>query len=46
MKFVRSCWSNWRDPALGDVLHYTISPLFGWLTMPLTKRLMLARALI
>ena len=31
-------------PFLGDVLRYTISPLFGWLTMPLTKRLMFAPA--
>ena len=31
-------------PLLGDVLRYTISPLFGWLTMPLTKRLMFAPA--
>jgi pimeloyl-ACP methyl ester carboxylesterase len=29
-------------PLLGDVLRYTISPLFGWLTMPLTKRMMFA----
>ena len=29
-------------PILGDVLRYTISPLFGWLTMPLTKRIMFA----
>jgi len=31
-------------PLLGDVLRYTISPLFGWLMMPLTKRLMFAPA--
>src|SRR6185295_18207733 len=31
-------------PFLGDVLRYTISPLFGWLTIPLTKRLMFAPA--
>ena len=31
-------------PVLGDILRYTISPLFGWLTMPLTKRLMFAPA--
>jgi pimeloyl-ACP methyl ester carboxylesterase len=31
-------------PVLGDVLRYTISPLFGWLTMPLTKRAMFAPA--
>jgi pimeloyl-ACP methyl ester carboxylesterase len=29
-------------PIVGDVLRYTISPLFGWLTMPLTKRMMFA----
>ena len=29
-------------PVLGDVLRYTISPVVGWLTMPLTKRLMFA----
>jgi pimeloyl-ACP methyl ester carboxylesterase len=29
-------------PVLGDILRYTISPLFGWLTMPLTKRAMFA----
>ena len=33
-------------PVLGDVLRYTISPLFGWLTMPLTKRIMFAPASI
>lgn len=31
-------------PLLGDILRYTISPLFGWLTMPLTKRIMFAPA--
>jgi pimeloyl-ACP methyl ester carboxylesterase len=31
-------------PLLGDILRYTISPLFGWLAMPLTKRLMFAPA--
>lgn len=31
-------------PLLGDVLRYTISPLFGWLTMSLTKRIMFAPA--
>jgi pimeloyl-ACP methyl ester carboxylesterase len=31
-------------PVLGDILRYTISPLFGWLTMPLTKHLMFAPA--
>ena len=29
-------------PVLGDILRYTISPLFGWLTMPMTKRMMFA----
>jgi pimeloyl-ACP methyl ester carboxylesterase len=29
-------------PVLGDVLRYTIAPLFGWLTMPLAKRAMFA----
>jgi pimeloyl-ACP methyl ester carboxylesterase len=29
---------------LGDVLRYTISPIFGWLTMPLTKWAMFAPA--
>jgi pimeloyl-ACP methyl ester carboxylesterase len=31
-------------PVLGDILRYTISPIFGWLTMPLTKRAMFAPA--
>ncbi len=31
-------------PVLGDILRYTISPLFGWLTMPLTKQVMFAPA--
>src|SRR5215213_9503150 len=31
-------------PVLGDVLRYTISPIFGWLSMPLTKRVMFAPA--
>jgi pimeloyl-ACP methyl ester carboxylesterase len=31
-------------PVLGDILRYTISPIFGWLTMPLTKRVMVAPA--
>jgi pimeloyl-ACP methyl ester carboxylesterase len=31
-------------PILGDILRYTLSPLFGWLTMPLTKRVMFAPA--
>ena len=31
-------------PVVGDVLRYTISPLFGWLTMPLFKRLLFSPA--
>jgi pimeloyl-ACP methyl ester carboxylesterase len=31
-------------PVLGDILRYTISPVFGWLTMPFTKRVMFAPA--
>ena len=31
-------------PLLGDILRYTVSPLFGWLTMPLAKRIMFAPA--
>jgi pimeloyl-ACP methyl ester carboxylesterase len=31
-------------PMLGDILRYTISPVFGWLTMPLMKRAMFAPA--
>jgi pimeloyl-ACP methyl ester carboxylesterase len=31
-------------PVLGDVLRYTVSPIFGWLAMPLTKRAMFAPA--
>jgi pimeloyl-ACP methyl ester carboxylesterase len=31
-------------PVLGDILCYTTAPLFGWLTMPLIKRLMFAPA--
>ncbi|MDO9713235.1 alpha/beta fold hydrolase [Paracraurococcus lichenis] len=31
-------------PVLGDILRYTVSPIFGWLTMPLTKRVMFAPA--
>jgi pimeloyl-ACP methyl ester carboxylesterase len=31
-------------PVLGDILRYTISPIFGWLTMPLNKRIMFAPA--
>jgi pimeloyl-ACP methyl ester carboxylesterase len=31
-------------PLLGDILRYTISPLIGWLTMPLTKKAMFSPA--
>jgi len=31
-------------PVMGDILRYTISPLFGWLTMPVMKRAMFAPA--
>jgi pimeloyl-ACP methyl ester carboxylesterase len=31
-------------PVIGDILRYTVSPLFGWLTMPLMKRAMFAPA--
>ncbi len=31
-------------PVLGDVLRYTLSPVFGWLTMPALKRAMFAPA--
>ncbi len=31
-------------PVLGDILRYTISPIFGWLGMPLTKLAMFAPA--
>ncbi len=31
-------------PVVGDVLRHTISPLFGWLTMPLFKRLLFSPA--
>jgi pimeloyl-ACP methyl ester carboxylesterase len=31
-------------PVLGDILSHTISPLFGWLTMPMMKRAMFAPA--
>jgi pimeloyl-ACP methyl ester carboxylesterase len=31
-------------PVLGDILRYTISPVFGWLNMPLVKRVMFAPA--
>jgi pimeloyl-ACP methyl ester carboxylesterase len=30
------------NPVLGDILRYTLAPLFGWLTMPLAKRAMFA----
>jgi pimeloyl-ACP methyl ester carboxylesterase len=29
-------------PVLGDILRYTISPIFGWMTMPITKLMMFA----
>ena len=31
-------------PVLGDILRYTVSPLFGWLTMPLFKRMLFSPA--
>ncbi len=31
-------------PVLGDILRYTVSPIFGWLTMPLMKRAMFSPA--
>lgn len=31
-------------PVLGDLLRYTVSPLFGWITMPVLKRAMFAPA--
>jgi pimeloyl-ACP methyl ester carboxylesterase len=31
-------------PVLGDILRYTLSPVFGWLTMPALKRAMFAPA--
>jgi pimeloyl-ACP methyl ester carboxylesterase len=31
-------------PVLGDILRYTISPVFGWINMPLMKRAMFAPA--
>ena len=31
-------------PVLGDVLRHTVSPVFGWLNMPLMKRAMFAPA--
>jgi pimeloyl-ACP methyl ester carboxylesterase len=33
-------------PVLGDVLRYTLSPLLGWLTMPLLKRMLFSPAAI
>ena len=33
-------------PVIGDILRYTISPLFGWLTMPLFKRLLFSPAAV
>lgn len=33
-------------PVIGDVLRYTISPLFGWLMMPLHKRLLFSPAAV
>ncbi|MBP0496172.1 alpha/beta fold hydrolase [Pararoseomonas indoligenes] len=33
-------------PVLGDILRYTISPIFGWLTMPLIKRALFSPARI
>jgi pimeloyl-ACP methyl ester carboxylesterase len=34
--------AGYAIPVLGDILRYTVLPVFGWLTMPLTKRLMFA----
>ena len=31
-------------PILGDILRYTVSPLLGWLTMPLFKRMLFSPA--
>ncbi|TPG46062.1 alpha/beta hydrolase [Roseomonas nepalensis] len=31
-------------PILGDILRYTVSPLFGWLMMPLVKRMLFSPA--
>ena len=31
-------------PVIGDILRYTLSPLFGWLTMPLFKRALFSPA--
>ena len=31
-------------PIIGDILRYTVSPLFGWLTMPLFKRVLFSPA--
>ncbi|MBD0270935.1 MAG: alpha/beta hydrolase [Acetobacteraceae bacterium] len=33
-------------PVLGDILRHTVSPVFGWLTMPLMKRAMFAPAAV
>ncbi|MCR0982375.1 alpha/beta fold hydrolase [Roseomonas populi] len=33
-------------PVLGDILRYTVSPIFGWLTMPLVKRALFSPARI
>ena len=33
-------------PVLGDVLRYTVSPLLGWMQMPLLKRAMFAPAAV
>jgi pimeloyl-ACP methyl ester carboxylesterase len=34
--------AGYAIPVLGDILRYTVLPVFGWLSMPLTKRLMFA----
>ena len=34
--------AGYAIPVLGDILRYTVLPVFGWITMPLTKRLMFA----
>ncbi|WP_424134953.1 alpha/beta fold hydrolase [Roseomonas chloroacetimidivorans] len=31
-------------PIMGDILRYTVSPLFGWLVMPLLKRMLFSPA--
>jgi pimeloyl-ACP methyl ester carboxylesterase len=33
-------------PIIGDILRYTVSPLFGWLTMPLFKRMLFSPAAV